>query len=51
MAQRIQESSGHRALDEEVLSMIEQAQPLPAMPESMERDTLAVVVPVRFSLR
>lgn len=48
---RLEESSGHRALDEEVLSMIERAQPLPPMPEDMHREHLELIVPVEFFLR
>lgn len=47
---RIEEGSGHPALDQEVLSLIQRAQPLPAMPVSMEKDTLELVVPVEFFL-
>jgi len=48
---RIEESSGYPALDEEVRGMIKRAQPLPAMPESMDKQTLELVVPVQFFLR
>jgi len=48
---RLQSSSSHRALDEEVLAMIERAQPLPPMPEDMERERLELIVPVEFFLR
>ena len=45
------EGSGHASLDEAGLAMVAQAQPLPAMPESMDRDRLVLRVPVRFGLR
>jgi len=48
---RIEQGSGHPALDAEVLAMIERAQPLPAMPASLEKDQLELVVPVQFFLR
>ena len=48
---RIEQGSGHRALDDEVLAMIERAQPLPTMPEDLEKETLELVVPVQFFLR
>jgi len=48
---RLHESSGYPALDDEVLAMIERAQPLPAMPEDMAREQLELVVPVQFFLR
>ncbi len=46
----IRQSSGHRLLDREVLAMLERAQPLPAMPDSMVSNRLQLVVPVRFAL-
>lgn len=48
---RLEESSGHEILDGEVAAMIERAQPLPEMPEDVDRDRLELVVPVHFSLR
>ncbi|PJK27432.1 energy transducer TonB [Minwuia thermotolerans] len=48
---RIEESSGHEALDREVRAMIERAQPLPAIPDSMRQSRLELVVPIVFSLR
>jgi len=51
LAHRIEQSSGYPALDEEVLAMIERAQPLPAMPETMDEQTLELVVPVQFFIR
>jgi periplasmic protein TonB len=48
---RLERSSGHPALDEEVLAMIERAQPLPPMPEDTDREHLELIVPVEFFLR
>lgn len=48
---RIEESSGHEALDREVQAMIRRAQPLPAIPASMRQSRLELVVPIVFSLR
>ena len=48
---RLEQSSGFRLLDEEALAMIQRAQPLPAMPASMQESTLELVVPVEFYLR
>lgn len=48
---RILHSSGYLALDQEVMQMIERAQPLPAFPPSMSEDRLDLTVPIRFSLR
>jgi periplasmic protein TonB len=44
-------SSGHRQLDNEVMSMIERAQPLPAFPATMPQAKLELTVPIRFSLQ
>jgi len=44
-------SSGHRQLDNEVMSMIERAQPLPPFPASMPQAKLDLTVPIRFSLQ
>lgn len=48
---RLQRSSGHDLLDREVLAMIERAQPLPKLPETMGEPRLELVVPVQFFLR
>jgi protein TonB len=47
----IAHSSGHRELDNEVMSMIERAQPLPPFPASMPQAKLDLTVPIRFSLQ
>jgi len=51
LAFRLEHSSGHRALDEEVLAMIQRAAPLPPFPPEMTEPQLELVVPIRFSLR
>lgn len=51
LAHHIVRSSGHADLDNEVMSMIERAQPLPAFPTSMTQSKLDLTVPIRFSLR
>ena len=51
LARRIVHSSGHRELDNEVMSMVERAQPLPPFPASMPQAKLDLTVPIRFSLR
>ncbi len=51
LSRRIVRSSGHPDLDEEVMAMIERAQPLPAFPPSMAQTKLDLTVPIRFSLR
>jgi len=51
LARQIVRSSGHRELDNEVISMVERAQPLPPFPSSMTQAKLDLTVPIRFSLR
>lgn len=51
LARHIAHTSGYPALDAEVMSMIDRAQPLPAFPPSMTEDTLDLTVPIRFSLK
>jgi periplasmic protein TonB len=48
---RVVHSSGYPALDDEVMSMIERAQPLPPFPSTMTESKLDLTVPIRFSLR
>ena len=48
---RLEKSSGHEPLDEEVLAMIKRAEPLPKIPADLGRDRLELVVPVQFALR
>jgi periplasmic protein TonB len=51
LSRRIVTSSGHADLDDEVLALVERAQPLPAFPASMTQANLALTVPIRFSLQ
>jgi protein TonB len=51
LSREIVRSSGHRELDNEVMSMIERAQPLPPFPASMPQAKLDLTVPIRFSLQ
>jgi protein TonB len=51
LARQIAHSSGHRELDNEVMSMVDRAQPLPPFPASMPQAKLDLTVPIRFSLR
>lgn len=51
LTRRIVQSSGYAELDNEVMAMIERAQPLPAFPPSMTEAQLSLTVPIRFSLR
>jgi protein TonB len=51
LARSIARSSGVAALDEEVLAMVQRAQPLPAFPPAMMQPSINLVVPIRFTLR
>jgi protein TonB len=43
-------SSGYPELDDEVLTMIERASPLPAIPPEIREQIVHLVVPIRFRL-
>lgn len=47
---RIEISSGYQRLDQAVMEMLENAQPLPAFPEEMSQQKLEVKVPIAFEL-
>lgn len=51
LTRSIVRSSGVASLDEEVLAMIQRAQPLPAFPAAMPQHSVNLTVPIRFSLR
>jgi periplasmic protein TonB len=51
VSRQIIKSSGYRDLDDEVLALVERAQPMPAFPPSMTEAQLNLTVPIRFSLR
>lgn len=51
LARRVVHSSGYPELDQEVISMIDRAQPLPAFPSNMSETKLDLTVPIRFSLK
>ena len=51
LARQIVKSSGFPDLDQEVIAMIERAQPLPPFPPDMTDAKLDLTVPIRFSLR
>jgi periplasmic protein TonB len=48
---RLDKSSGFTLLDEEVLELIQRAQPVPAPPPEIPGDRIEVLVPVAFSLK
>jgi protein TonB len=51
IAVALQRSSGIEDLDREALSLLDRAKPLPAAPANIGRDSVELVVPVRFTLR
>ena len=51
LSRSIARSSGSSSLDQEVLAMIQRAQPLPAFPPAMTQSVIHLTVPIRFSLR
>jgi len=42
--------SGYRILDREVFKMLERAEPLPAFPAGLNRQTMEIIIPIRFEL-
>ncbi|WP_226663507.1 energy transducer TonB [Microbulbifer aggregans] len=46
----IKKSSGHPELDAAAMSMLQNASPVPPIPESMNRETIKLVIPVEYSL-
>jgi protein TonB len=48
---RLERSSGHDVLDREAMGLLERAQPLPALPAEVQRETIELVVPLRFQIR
>jgi periplasmic protein TonB len=51
LSSHINRSSGFELLDDEVLALIQRAQPMPAPPPEVLGDRIDLVVPVAFSLR
>jgi protein TonB len=51
VSRHVARSSGHSSLDQEVLAMVQRAQPFPAFPPSMTQSVVHLSVPIRFSLR
>lgn len=51
LSRSIGRSSGHPDLDQEVLAMVQRAQPFPAFPAGMPQASVHLSVPIRFTLR
>lgn len=51
LVKRLDRASGHTALDQETLALVERAQPLPPPPSDMPGERFEFVVPVQFQLR
>ena len=47
---RLRASSGHPLLDQSALQMLAAASPLPALPDSLGREQISIVIPVEYSL-
>jgi protein TonB len=50
VASGVKQSSGHPELDRAAMEMLARADPLPAIPEFMNRNELALAIPVEYSL-
>jgi protein TonB len=50
-SRHIAKGSGHTALDDEAMTLVMRAQPMPAFPPSMTETEISLTVPIRFSLR
>jgi periplasmic protein TonB len=51
ISHRIETSSGHTALDHAASDLLRRASPMPAIPASMGRSRLEIVVPIAYRLR
>jgi protein TonB len=50
IASDVKQGSGHAELDRAAMEMLSRADPLPAIPDFMSRDELALAIPVEYSL-
>lgn len=51
LSSQINKSSGFELLDDEVLALVQRAQPVPSPPPDIAGDRIELLVPVAFSLR
>ncbi len=51
LSARLEESCGHKLLDEESLALLRRAEPLPIPPSDVRGARIEMIVPVEFSLR
>jgi periplasmic protein TonB len=51
LSSQINKSSGYELLDDEVLALVQRAQPVPSPPPEVSGDRIELLVPVAFSLR
>jgi protein TonB len=51
LSSQIERGSGHALLDEEVLALVQRAQPLPAPPPEIPGTRIELTVPIQFTLR
>ena len=51
LAQEVASGSGEKALDDVAMKLLRDAQPMPAIPDSINAKTYTVTVPIRYSIQ
>jgi protein TonB len=51
LSARLEQDSGYPLLDQEAMTLIHRAQPLPAPPASISGQTISLLIPIRFFMR